>query len=182
VASSSIPCFSINTPFTLFRGSAYIDGGYCADFAEACPKGGGAKCVKTSATFVGSNLRGTPYPTVENCAAVIPASYLPYPGKPYAVPKDNATWTPRAGTGGGGGANCTAENVPFVRQGVSAKPDIFPLFYQALPPAFADACEWVGLGSGAPTPTQALAMFETGVVEAFGWADAHGYCASPPPP
>jgi hypothetical protein len=59
---------------------------------------------------------------------------------------------------------------------LSAKPDICPFFYQSLPSVFADGCAWLK-SSRVPTPPQILAMFYTGVVEAFGWADAHGYCA-----
>ena len=38
MSSDMIPCFSDDAFYNLFRGSAYIDGGYCSDFAELCAK------------------------------------------------------------------------------------------------------------------------------------------------
>lgn len=56
VASGSIPCFSIATQYTNFRGIGMIDGGYCNDFAQLCPKTP-SKCVKFSTTFLGMLMR-----------------------------------------------------------------------------------------------------------------------------
>lgn len=149
---------------------------YCNDYAQLCPKDD-TKCVKVSSAFLGPNLRGTPYPTTDNCPVVVPSDWLPNPAKPYLVPKDNGTWVPRPFTCDGAAG---PEDVPFTRQGVTAKPDIYPFFYQSLDPAFANGCEWLSSSRG-PNPANAqaqiLAEFMTGVAEAIGWADAQGYCA-----
>ena len=107
----------------------------------------------------------------------MPSDWLPNPAKPYLVPKDNGTWVPRPFACDGAAA---PEDVPFTRQGVTAKPDIYPFFYQSLSPAFANGCDWLSSARG-PNPANAqaqiLAEFMTGVAEAIGWADAQGYCA-----
>jgi hypothetical protein len=177
-ASSAIPCSTITpAPYAVFRGSAYIDGGYCADFAQLCPKTGEAaltKCLKLSTAFLGPNLAGTLPPTTANCPVVLPPDYLPYPGKPYYTPANQALWAPRnvqcvAGADGG---------VPFVLQGISAKPDIMPFFHAPLPTnAFPTGCVWLGsaLDFGI-NPTKFAVMYAQGVAEGYGWADQHGYC------
>ena len=47
-----------------------IAAGYCGDFEQFCPGGlatpvtaAGTKCLKMSSSFMGQNLRGTPFPT-----------------------------------------------------------------------------------------------------------------------
>jgi len=77
--SDMIPCFTDNGFYNTFRGSAFIDGGYCSDFAQLCPGGlastpgaAGTKCLKMATTFLGPDLRGTPLPTVNNCPASTP--------------------------------------------------------------------------------------------------------------
>ena len=65
--SDMIPCFTDPTFFNTFRGGAFIDGGFCSDFAELCPKSTpGSKCLKSATTFLGPSLRGTPMPTVNS--------------------------------------------------------------------------------------------------------------------
>jgi hypothetical protein len=65
-ATSYIPCSSVDGFYSTFRGGAYVDGGYCADMAETCPKTEDpTKCLKISSAFLGPNRHGTPYPTVK---------------------------------------------------------------------------------------------------------------------
>jgi hypothetical protein len=148
-----------------------VDGGYCADYAQLCPKGP-TKCVKLSTTFIGPDLQGTPYPTVENCKQyIVPPDVLPNPNKPYYTPSPSL-WEPRP--------EGTCEDVPFVAQGVTAKPDIYPFFYSTLPTAtFPDGCDWLSLGLN-PTrggePAIIEAAFEVGRAAAIGWAATQGYC------
>ena len=176
-ASGSIPCATITPdPYTVFRGSAYIDGGYCANYAQLCPKTGEAaltKCLKLSTAFLGPNLAGTPPPTYANCPnGTVKPDYLPYPGKPYYTPANQALWAPRS-------AQCE-EDVPFVPQGVSAKPDIMPFFYAPINTTiFPTGCDWQskGLAFGGINLETLQAMFDQGVAEGQGWADQHGYCS-----
>lgn len=47
-------------------GAPYIDGGYCTDYAQMCPKDL-TKCLKISTEFLGPNLpAGTPFPTEQS--------------------------------------------------------------------------------------------------------------------
>lgn len=182
MVSDQIPCFTTDTFYNLFRGAPYIDGGYCTDFAQLCPKGA-AKCLKMSTEFLGPALpAGTPFPTDANCPIVNPPNYLPVVAKPYYTPGDRALWKLPQGSCLSQ-ADRTAVNLHprHVPQGVTAKPDIHPAFYAPLPPEFADGCAWITAAlEPSPAPTlQATfdAEFNHGYASAVGWADAHGYCA-----
>jgi hypothetical protein len=178
-----IPCFAFDGFYNIFRGAPYIDGGYCADYAQLCAKSP-KKCLKLSTTFLGPNLGGTPVPTTANCAAVTAPNYLPYPGKPYFVPSDRAAWTlpqgpctdPAAKEAVGLGVQ---NKVVFVEQGTTAKPDIHPAFYAPLPAIFGGGCNWLTSSTGDVPGGAAgfLAMYTHGLASGTGWADAHGYCA-----
>ena len=65
VASSSIPCGTMPTFYSLFRGAPFVDGGYCTPPASLCPDGDDT-CVRISSTVVGDNLRGTAAPTAQS--------------------------------------------------------------------------------------------------------------------
>jgi hypothetical protein len=68
--------------------------------------------------------------------------------------------------------------VPFVEQGMTAKPDIFPFFYSALPTdVFPTACDWLGGARSNITDAKNLAMFDVGKAAVTGWATQNGYCA-----
>ena len=131
-----------------------------------------SKCLKTSADFLGPNLSGSPRPNAGNCEAFTPPAILPNVGKPYLTPADTALWKPRPDY-------CvnTVEKVPFVAQGTTAKPDIHPFFYSALPAVFADACDYLASGARLNNSTQVQAIFHAGEAAAIGWAEQNGYCA-----
>ena len=212
MVSDQIPCFTTDTFYNIFRGewvgrrthdhaqslplstaltphthtprsgAPYIDGGYCTDFAQLCPKDL-TKCLKISTEFLGPALpAGTPFPTDGNCPVVNPANFLPSVGKPFYTPADRASWKLPQGSclsdADKAAINLHPRHVP---QGVTAKPDIHPAFYAPLPPQFASGCAWIEAAlEPAPAPTvQATldAEFAHGYASATGWADAHGYCA-----
>jgi hypothetical protein len=182
-STDMIPCFTSNAFYNIFRGAAYVDGGYCADFAQTCSKSLD-KCLKLSTSFLGPSLNGFPMPTAETCDAVNAPNLLPNPGKPYFVPADPATWTLPRGP-------CSIPENPiqasvtkanFVAQGVSAKPDIHPAFYAPLPSVFTQGpCQWLSTASNVniptPKPVALQAIYDHGYASGIGWADANGYCA-----
>lgn len=177
--SDMIPCFTNGTFYSVFRGAPYIDGGYCADFAQLCAKAP-SKCLKLSTTFMGPNLRGTLPPTSDNCKALSAPNYLPYPGKPYYVPADRSSWTlPQFGCADPAAKEAAkATTTPFVVQGVTAKPDIYPAFYAPLPSVFASGCTWLEAASKPDLVSDELdQMYQHGYASGLGWADKHGYCA-----
>lgn len=153
-----------------------IDGAYCADYAQLCPKTA-SKCVKISTTFIGPDLAGTPYPTVANCPDNTTApTLLPNPAKPYLTPKDTAVWKGLTETCPAVLVSGRASRVPFVEQGMTAKPDIFPFFYSQLPTdVFPTACDWLGQARNLDLDVDAI--FEVGQAAATGWARQNGYCA-----
>ena len=158
-----------------------IDGGCCADFAQLCAKAP-SKCLKLSTTFMGPNLRGTLLPTSDNCKALAAPNYLRYPGKPYYVPSDQSSWTlPQFGCADLAlKAAAKAETTPFVVQGVTAKPDIYPALYAPLPSVFDSGCMWLEAASDATLVQGQVvypAMHQHGYASGLGWADKYGYCA-----
>jgi hypothetical protein len=59
---SSLPIYTVLIP----PGAPYIDGGYCTDYAQMCPKDL-TKCLKISTEFLGPNLPpGSPFPTEQS--------------------------------------------------------------------------------------------------------------------
>ena len=158
--SDMLPCFTDDAFFRSFRGSAFIDGGFCSDFAQLCPGGlaEGTKCLKMATTFLGPNLRGTAMPTVNNCPAVTPRNKWVNVGKGYYTPADEKTWTLPNGSCQDPVAvkAAKADATPFVPFGVTARPDIHPSFYAPLPAVFPTGCEWLA-SSSAPQSRRASA-------------------------
>lgn len=179
-ASSLIPCFTGARFFSLFRGAPFIDGGFCSDFAQMCASSP-SSCLKLSTTFLGPDLNGGSVPTPATCPAVTPANNLPFPAAEYYVPADWSSWTLPQGSCANSTAvaSVKAGAIPYVRQGVTAKPDIHPAFYAPLPSSFPSACAWLAASAGVmPGGLEWYkAVYEHGYASGAGWADAHGYCA-----
>ena len=184
--SDLIPCFTDATFYNLFRGSAFIDGGYCSDFAQLCPGGvaapgaTGTKCLKMATTFLGPNLRGTPLPTPENCPSATPRNKWVNVGKGYYTPAEEKEWKlPRGDCRNPADvASVKANTTPFVPFGATALPDIHPTFYAPLPPVFNNGCEWLATSSSPPFPGLAgfAEVYAHGYESGLGWASENGYC------
>ena len=184
MVSDQIPCFTTDTFYNVFRGAPYIDGGYCVDYAQLCPKDVTAlDCLKISTEFLGPALPpGTPFPTEQNCPiGVVPPNFLPRVGKPYFTPNDRSTWKLPQGSCLSASDVAAVNVMPrHVPQGVTARPGIHPAFFAQLNASvFADGCKWLEAGfSPVPAPTFDAtldAMFDHGYGSGTGWADAHGY-------
>lgn len=130
--------------------------------------------------FLGPDLRGTTYPTPQNCPVAIPPNYWPYPDKPYWTPTPSQ-WKYREPAWPANSTVCADPQgpvaAPFVAQGVTAKPDIYPFFYAPLPADFSSGCDWLSLGLDAERTLNLLdAIYAVGYAAAQGWAKEQGYC------
>ena len=169
--------------YGLFRGSGFIDGGYCGEFEQLCPFGPGSaasKCLKVTSSFLGPNLRGTPLPDAGNCPAFTPRNIWPNNGKGYYTPSNEALWTLPRGSclDAAAAASVGVSSTPFV-PALTGRADIHPTFYAPLPPIFANGCQWL-TSSTAPT-FPGLAgfgdIYQHGYDSGLGWAAQNGYCA-----
>ena len=121
----------------------------------------------------------SPFLFSSDCPAVSPPNLLPHPDKPYFTPSDNSTWKLPRGSCASDADKAAVQlaSTRFVRQGVTARPQIHPTFYAPLPDAFDSGCTWLAASATGVTLPRLQAMFEHGLASAVGWADANGYCA-----
>ena len=160
-ATCYVPCGIGANPYKLFRGKAYIDGGYATAIPWECPPqipGQPAKrCVTVAVSQVGPLSKGS--------LAECPRNFSQPRMGPEFEPVKAADWAlPRT---------CEGFKTPDLVQAKGA--EICPGCRVQLPDQF-DVCRWRSFSKSPPKSLKdVVAIYQQGIAEAHAWALENGF-------